>query len=420
MDRVFARYFYETKYINQTPLLLYQCLMFIGINITIVALLLFFFREGISKMFGFSPELTWLILIIGVIINILLNFASLIPKMFQQGYLFSIGEISTPFLFLICIVPFMIFHEKNALSIVTSQCIAMTTTLIILVCIYKNVWTPPKKILSVVEITEIKRFIFYGFPFIFSSGLDWLFFNLDKFLLLRWSSYYALGIYTAAFSLSSILETGKSIFMSAWIPQCNKIFVESPFRGKKIFHDTFHTILWSFTIILLLLLLLKPVLILFLGKEYYAAGSVYGWLLLGVYFFILSEIVVAGLLKYEKTCWNIAISLLSVGINIIACYFLIPYFGAEGAAIANAFGFFIFFILRCYIAFLYYPFRIIWPMFFSYVAFIIIAICLTNKNFIYSYYCYFTFFIIYSFVLEKKRLLPILKIVKNRLERQLA
>jgi len=406
MNQVLMRYFYEPQYHQKTSTLLYRCLLFSAITTSLIAFVLFIFRAIGTHLFNFSGTLTWSLLMVGAVLSIVLNFAQLIPRLHEQPRVYAISQIINPAVYLTVIVFFLWINQKNALAIIIGQLSALTVTNVFLIRYYRKIWVPPPNFLTHFKSSEIKKFVFFGFPFVLSSGLDWFFFNLDKFLVLRWSNYAEVGIYTAAFALSSPLDAVKSLFTTAWIPRCNQLLVKMPFKGKKVFQDTFQKSLWAFTAFALFLLLLKPFLLLFLGKEFRSAGDIFGWLLLGPYFFGLSEIVVAGILKSQKTYWNILISLLSVLTNAAACYWLIPLIGAKGAAIASAFSFGVFFLLRYIIAFRYYTFKIIRWKLIGYVLYLCIAIQIANFNYLTLQLGSIMLFLLLSGVLERSWLQP--------------
>ena len=409
MDRVFMRYFYEKKYRDNVSFLLYYCLSFVGIGFLIFFAITSFFTDFFTKFFHFNGWLIWSLAAIGVFFFILEIFASLMPRIQGRPSLYALGQIVQQSTFLFSIILFLSFSKKSGLIIINSQIIALAACSIVLIYFYKADWKIPKKLFRKLKLKDMKGLISYGTPFVFANGFTWIFFNIDKFLLLKWSNTYELGIYTAASVLSLPLEALRSTFMQAWMPRCNQLVTEAPFKEKEIFHKVFHKALWGFTLVTSILLLLKSVLILFLGNSFHQAETIFGWLLLSIYFYGLSDIVTAGILKSKRTVWNIAISFLCLSSNVVACYFLIPHLGARGAALANTISFGVFFIMRYIIGFQYYQFKIFRWKLILYTFYLCGAIELTNLNYFYWQLIIFIFFIFISFFSEKEWLMPYLK-----------
>src|SRR3990167_3051746 len=317
MDRVFMRFYYEKTYQAKTAVLLYSCLLFSVISIFCFYTVLFLFSNTLSALFHLNGVLVWLLMLIGTIAFVFEIYASFMPRFQDKPGLYTLGQIVQQGTFLLSCSLFILFSKKSSLIIMISQVMGLSFCSMLLIAIYKKAWRIPNNLLTNLKITDTKQFISYGLPFVFSGSLTWLFFNMDKFLVLRWSGAHALGIYTAAFALCSPFEMLRGVFVLGWVPILNKQMVESSFKGKKILRDTFQQMLWIFTLVVSLLLLVKPVIILFLGKEYAQSDNIFGWILLSIYFYGLSDIVTAGIVKSKKTYWNIVISIVCLITNVV-------------------------------------------------------------------------------------------------------
>lgn len=177
-------------------------------------------------------------------------------------------------------------------------------------------------------------------------------------MLLKWSSFHELGIYTAAFDLTFPLVMLQNVFTTAWVPKMNQLMISDEEGTKDTLSKTFRNTAWILMLSALALVLSKHIIVLFLGPNFRAAANLFPWLLFIPFFYALSEISVAGIVKSKKSLWNIPISLICLATNVMGCYFLIPRFGAKGAAIAVSMSFALFFILTTSIAFKYYRFKI--------------------------------------------------------------
>lgn len=405
MDRVFIRFFYENGYRNKTALLLYFCLLCAGLSIVLIYSVSFFFTNRLSAIFHLNGIFIWILMLTGTIAFVLEIFASFMPRLQEKPGLYTLGQIAQQGVFLLSCASFILLSKKGSDIIMISQVMGLSCCSMLLIFIYKNEWKIPRHLLQHLKIQEIKKFISYGFPFIFSGSLTWAFFNIDKFLILRWSGSHTLGIYTAAFALCAPYEMLRSVFILGWIPILNKLIVESPFKGKKILHDTFQEITWFFTVGMSWMLLGKSIITLLLGKQFLPAENVYGWILLSIYFYCLSDIVSAGIIKSKKTYWNVIISIICLSVNISFCALLIPIYHAQGAAIANAISFFIFFLMRYGIGFYYYSFKIKLLKLLGYSFYLVLMIVLNGQSHLYLQLILYHGFLIASLFFEKDWLL---------------
>jgi len=362
MDQVFVRHFYEPIYRHKLPLLLYRCIALVLLNTILIFLILAL--TGVTKSlftaFHISYSSSWLYcLLIGTLLFVFLRFAQLIPRLLENPKIYSAANFTRGGFFLGSALLFIYSGHKNANIIIYAELIAMTTVVCLLIITYHKQWNPLSiSCHELFERTESKSFLCYGFPFIFSLSLTWVFNNIDKFMLLKWSNLHELGIYTAAFALASPLVMLQSVFTTAWAPKMNQLMISGAEQAKHTLSKTFRNTAWILTLGALALILLKHIIVLFLGPKFRSASDIFPWLLFMPYFYALSEITVAGIVKFKKSIWNIPISLICLATNLIGCYFLIPRFGAKGAAIAVAMSFALFFILRTGIAFKYYRFKI--------------------------------------------------------------
>src|SRR3990167_301930 len=371
MDQVFVRHFYEPSYKDKLPLLLYRCISLVLLNAVIVFLILAL--TGVAKPFFSTFHIqhfsNWFYYLpIGTLLFVFLRFSLLIPRLLEKPKVYSAANFINESFFLGSALLFIDYGHKNANTIIYAELLAMASVVCWLVIIYRKQWSLfTMRYDTLFEWVETKSFLQYGFTFIFSLSLTWVFNNIDKFMLLKWSNLYELGIYTAAFNLAWPLVMLQSVFTTVWAPKMNQLLISNAEEAKIAFIKTFRNTAWILTLGALALIFLKKIIVLFLGTHFRAAADIFPWLLFMPYFYALSEITVAGIVKSKKSIWNIPISLICLVTNLIGCYFLIPKLGAKGAAIAVATSFAVFFIMRTSIAFQYYRFKI------SYIELIFLA-----------------------------------------------
>ena len=85
---------------------------------------------------------------------------------------------------------------------------------------------------------------------------------------------------------------------------------------------------------------------LFLGAEYRNTAKIFVFLLFVPVLYTVSETTCLGIEFSKKTIYNLWLTIISVIINLLGNYLLIPKFGAEGAAITTCISYIVWFWLR--------------------------------------------------------------------------
>jgi O-antigen/teichoic acid export membrane protein len=380
MDQVFVRYFYEINYKHKLSLLFLRCLSVVFLGVVFVSFVLFFLGHDLLQWLEIDDPILIPLLVMGMILFSLHRFTQLISRLKEQAILYGVADFVGAISFLMIFLTFFYVFSTDYLTLIFSRLISMALVVVWLLFLYRKDILPIAKTKEpFFQLEELKVFLKYGTPSLFSLSLAWLFINLDKYFILKYSSYHELGIYTAAFDLASPLVFIQSAFTTAWAPRMNNMLIHRPFKSKKIFFSTFEKLSAALTCLFLALVFFKNDLILILGSNFHPAVNVFPWLLFAPYFWALSEVVVAGIVKSKKSYWSMPISFAAVCVNIMGCCLLIPMMGATGAAISSALSYFIFFLARWAIAFRYYPFKIYYAKFATYLVFICAYIVFSDR-----------------------------------------
>src|SRR3990167_3459252 len=389
MDQVFVRFFYESDYKSNTALLLFRCFGIVFTSFLILTIGLLLGRHYLNAWLKIESPLLVLMILIGTALFTLNRFAQLIARLRENVKIYNLARVLNEFFFLLCFTLIFYTISRTFWAIIFSQVLAMSLVILWLFSLFRHdLLFPIAQWQTLFNKKALHEFLYYGTPSLFSLSLTWLFVNIDRFFILRWSNFYELGIYIAAFVLVSPLEMVQSIFNTALAPKMNKMLIQSPFKAKKTCYDTFKKLNFALVSIIFVMIFLKEKLILFLGPSFQAVTIIFPWLLLAPYFRGLSEVVVAGIIKTKKSYWHPLISLCALVINVIGCYALIPSLGAEGAAIAVALSFGAFFLARLLISFQYYRFKInAWKCCFSFGCLLLAIIASRHNHYTFPLFC---------------------------------
>ncbi|MGX7245837.1 lipopolysaccharide biosynthesis protein [Enterococcus quebecensis] len=255
----------------------------------------------------------------------------------------------------------------------------------------------------------LKKMITFGLPLVIAASLSNLLNTSGRFFLRGYSTFYELGIYTAALKISNILQIIQTAFTSFWVPTAYRWDKEK----KDIKHFSFVSdiLLLVMTIGFFLILFFKKYIALILSSDYSEAQFVAGLLALTPILYTLSETSTLGIVFSGKSHYNIWVSILAIIPNLVLNYLLVPKFGTIGAALATAFAYIVFCISRTYFSrkcdfkISFYKQSICICLFF-------IAACLNSFEYEYSYIVTLGFFII-TLLVQYSTFSKIIEVKKN-------
>lgn len=183
-----------------------------------------------------------------------------------------------------------------------------------------------------ISMADIKKSLAYGLPLIIHPLNTWILYASDRLVLAKFVSLAEIGLYSLAFSLSTILATLAVSFDQAWMPYVFSLY-ENHQRPEQVIIPT--TSLYFFlmsSICLIGILFLNEFLTLFAGSAYQEASRYLSPLLVSGLFIGFYFLFSKPLFYFNKTRLIPFISgsaaLAKLALNIL----LIPIFGTIAAA----------------------------------------------------------------------------------------
>lgn len=154
-------------------------------------------------------------------------------------------------------------------------------------------------------------------------------------------------------------------------------------------------------------LLSKDIIVLFLGNKYIDSMNIFPMLIFIPIMYTLSEVTVVGLVFRKKTTIIMFLTFIVTLFNGIGNFFLIPKFGAKGAAISTGITYILFFILRTYFSIKFINFKFnLKRAYFTIILIILYSLYLTFTNKIY-------YIVVLGLLLEFVIVILYFDIVKN-------
>ena len=344
-DQAFARYYYDNFGAEKRSLLKKIGYIIIPIFFMIV-IIMFSFRTYFSVLLFGQESFSFLIPIIlfTVFANVLLVFSKLIIRMEQKGNLFSIQMVVGKIINFSISLLFIYFIVENYIALISAEILGILIISLSLLIINKKYWSSTKTPL----ISSSKKEIFsYSYPIALSTIVFWGLQAFDRFALKEFVSFQELGIYVGAFRIVALLQVGAVAFSTYWVPLSYEKFNKDK-NNYLFFEKAYNAVSTLFFVSAVLFILSKDLLILVLGVEYQDAKYLLPLLVFVPMMQIITNITFVGINFYKKTKLHLVVTSISLLVNILLNLYLIPMFGAKGAALATAFSYLIYFYLYTY------------------------------------------------------------------------
>ncbi|WP_414659519.1 lipopolysaccharide biosynthesis protein [Acinetobacter courvalinii] len=342
LDQAYVREYHETEDHG----VLFKTVFLTSILLCLICILLFSFNINFIAEIAYeisSSFLSWLT-IVCVLLTITLRYVSLIIRMQEKGFLYSISQVF-PKLILLLSVSYLYFFYRGGFSFY--QLVVIQTISLLVVCILFIFFTRRdfiKIFYGRFDIPLLKVMLSFGFPLVISGLVFWLMQSSSRVFLLKFSTLKEVGIFSVAVSIAAGFSVLTSIFNTIWAPTIFKLIKDD--KGKNEVEKVAEIIALIIAIIIVFMVFLMPIIPKFLPQDYYGVEYVILLCVMQPLFYTLSEATGVGILIKRETKYSILISILILLINSILLLFLVPKYGALGAAISVSIAFWLYFVLR--------------------------------------------------------------------------
>lgn len=349
-DQSFVRMFYEVKE-EERPNLLWNSLVLPVVSCLVCCIILILFRSDISNLLFGVPDRLFPIIMLSstLMISLFERFSTLVLRMKKRGLAFSSLRVVSVVLNTLGIVIYALFFGKNFYAVIFGSFISNFSVCIVSISLEIKFW---KKGLFLSS-KRIKEIVLYGLPFVPAFLLSWLFTSMDKLALRSYSTFTEIGLYAVGNKIVAVLLLIQTGFSTFWTP------VSFERIGQKDSHLFFSRIARLLAGLMFLLsvvtITFKDFVIMFLAGAYLPAAKIMPFLIFHPLMYTVSEVTVVGINLKKRTYWHILVSILSAGVNFIGNYFLVPIYGAKGAALSTGVAYIVFFYVRTLVSRYLYP-----------------------------------------------------------------
>lgn len=295
-------------------------------------------------LYGQESRYLTIISFICFILTFFSRFLSLILRMQERAFAYSISQLLPKLFFLIFIlITVWLGFTKDFYNLITAHALSILIVFVVFAWNTRNDWI--KSITKPINRNELQKQLDFGLPLVIGGLAAWGLNVMDKVLLRNLSTFSELGIYSVTSSVAGVATIFAGIFNLIWAPMVYKWVSECSDDINNI-GDIAEHLLAAVYFLIVLTGLFSWVLPFFLPDEYAAIQYLIIPCLMAPLFYTLSEVSSVGILIVRKSSLSMIASIVAMLVNGAGNYILIPKYGAGGAAISTAFSFWMFLIVR--------------------------------------------------------------------------
>ncbi len=315
----------------------------IGTLITLIGtLVLTAFYPLLCRIEAIGNRYAIWIIIFFLVINIHTVFTQYLKGIEKVVFYSICGIISTALSLVMCIVFLLVFKWS-----ITGYFLATVLShLLVIILIffkeklYKRIRNPFR-----IPKATYKAMLNFSVPMIPNSISWWISNSSSKYVLLYYVTASAVGIYSVAYKIPSVLSIVITIFVSALQISIFESFGD---EDSKDFFKGIYSGFSSVNIVVssILILISEYIAVILYQKEFYSAWKVSCIIIFAYIFHSLSAIIGTVYSAAKKTKFLFVSTCAGAVANVIVCILLVPSMGIEGAAIALVVSYILVWILR--------------------------------------------------------------------------
>lgn len=315
-------------------------LILLILSLVIISILPFSISD---YLFGIDSSILTIFLFVGLISSYFINFLAHVVRMQERGIAFSLAQITPKLFFLVLIGILLLFNIGAEFQyLLMMNTLALFTSFLILCWLTRDTWTVA--LIKKIDFILLKKMLKFSLPLVFGGLAYWGLTTMDRFFLRSMSGFEELGVYALSVTLAGAVAVISTIFSNLWHPTVYKWINEGvqPDKVQRVIENMVLLVaaIWS------LVGILSWIIPFFFPKDYKAIEYLFIACVSMPLLYMLSETTVVGIGISRKTTFSMLASFVAFITNAILNYYLIPVYGASGAAMATVFSFFIFFTVR--------------------------------------------------------------------------
>ncbi|WP_286966037.1 MULTISPECIES: lipopolysaccharide biosynthesis protein [Acinetobacter] len=341
LDQAYVREYHE----KEKKSVLWKNCAFPGLLLLVVTSVFFIVNPYLISEWLFSIEsiFTSFLVILILVCNYLIRFFSLILRMQEKGFLFSMSQIWPKLFNILILLFFVVFiYQREFINLLLALALSNLIACLIFAWNTHETWLKFEGVF--IELKELKKLLTFGAPLIIGGLAYWGLNSLDRMFLRVYSDFEQLGIYSLAISFAGFAIIVQSIFSTVWAPIVYK-WVKNNENLDKVY-DVAGFILIIIVFIFSSVGLFSDIISMILPEKYNLVQYIVLPALAAPLLYTLSEATCVGIGISRKSYLSLYASLGALFSAIILNFLLTPKLGAIGASISSSLAFLTFFVLR--------------------------------------------------------------------------
>lgn len=343
------RFYYDKNTKNvERPIVISNglyCLSIFGLLVTFSGI---FFVYCIKDFFSYRYNISWMwivIALVNVYISQHITYCMDVMRLHFASKKFALISSGCSLLTVVSCLLFLFYFNYGVLGFFLSSLLASMLMFPLSIYLIK------KDLVATIDFGWCVKLLQYGYPMVFSSLFYWALSSVDRCMLAMYTDVHEVGLYSIGFKFANIIIFVNNAVVQAWIPFCMKMFSEDENYKCKI-AEIYSRYICVLTFLgTIMALFSKELLMMLVPAEYLMAATTLSVLVIGTVVYSSTQFSVIGIMFEEKTKYVSQVSFLVLLVNILFNFYLIPIYGAVGAAVAMLLSYLLMTILYFFITF---------------------------------------------------------------------
>jgi O-antigen/teichoic acid export membrane protein len=289
-----------------------------------------------------NPTLIFLTLA-AFLLSVMTRFLSLTLRMQERGLAYSLSELIPRFLLLALVAVVAAGEQKpDFMTLLTIAVCSVFAVAAATGLATRNGWLPALAARS--SAVDRRSLLGLALPLALASLIFWGLTAVNVMALRRWSTFEALAEFSLSVSIANAAGLFQAIFTVVWAPVVYR-WVASGVDLNRI-DDVSSRLLALICAIFVAAGMSAPLIDYLLPARYAQVKSLVLCSIVPPLLYTLSEVTGVGIVVARRTMFSIGVTTVALVTTMLSAYLLVPQFGARGAVVSHALGFFVFFIGR--------------------------------------------------------------------------
>jgi O-antigen/teichoic acid export membrane protein len=342
MDQAYVREYHET---DSKQALFKECFLPGLLLLLLCSLLLFPSSAMMARwLYGEARPGLFLLSLLAVLFAYSGRFLSLIVRMQERGLAYSLSQVLPKLATVVLLVSyFMVKFPPTFTSLLTLNIVGLLLVVMVFGWNTRKEWLASHA--ARMDSRRLKTMLGYALPLVPAGVVYWGLAASSTIALRIYSGFSELGIYAMAMSIAGVGAIFQSVFATIWMPTVYKWNASGIDIDKKV--ERVRDALLSVVVMVFVLAgCFSWLLEYLLPSAYSQVKYIVICCLAQPLLFTLSESTVVGINLTRKTHYGLLACLLALIASVAVNIALVPAYGARGAAVAQAAGFFVFLVAR--------------------------------------------------------------------------